>query len=342
MVARPDLVEEDVAALTAYLRTAQGTQSNVSLNPDLKVNGNQEAGAEKFAVYCAACHGPHGEGYAAAVPGTGIGLPGFLNAASDDYILHTLRRGRIGTPMQPFLGARGLANLNNADAADIITHLRHLGDTYEERMRNMPVGPGNAKAGAVHFQINCAGCHQTGGVGKVGFAPAIRNRDFLALASDEFIKTTVQKGREGTGMVARPDLPEQTLNDIIAYLRELPVANPVAVTVDPSITFHGDAEKGSALYGNYCASCHGHNGEGYAIGLPGPAIGLKGFLSVAPDDYIFKTVKYGRMGTPMRSFIGASGLANLTEEEVHDIITHLRVLETQTPAAAATAGGDFE
>jgi cytochrome c oxidase cbb3-type subunit 3 len=343
MVARPDLKNEDVTALIAYLRSDRILLPlHISVNPELKFAGSREAGALKFAIYCSVCHGPYGDGYSAGVPGTGIGLPGFLNVASDDYILQTLKRGRIGTPMQPFIGARGLANLTESDAHDIIAHLRYLGSTYEERLKNMPVGPGNPKAGEIHFNVNCSACHQTGGLGKVGFAPAIRNRDFLALASDNFIKQTVQNGREGTGMVPRPDLPPQTVNDIISYLRALPVANKVAYNVNPALELRGDATQGAELFANYCASCHGPQGQGYVIGVPGPAIGLPGFLKVASDDYIFQTVKHGRVGTPMKSFLGSQGLANLTESDVKDVIAHLRVLEKTKPAAPAAGASSFE
>ena len=74
----------------------------------------------------------------------------------------------------------------------------------------------------------------------------------------------------------------------------------------------------------FCASCHGPGGEGYSAGGSGPGIGLAGFLDTASDDYIFQTVKYGRLGTAMKGFIGAEGLANLSEEDVGDIIAHLR------------------
>jgi len=343
MVPRPDLIPEQVDAIIAFLRSGpMGNIVRVSVDSTLRVDGDREAGEEKFAVFCAACHGKYGDGYMAAVPGTGIGLPGFLNVAPDDYILQTLKRGRLGTPMQPFIGARGLANLSEQDAYDIIAHLRYLGETYPERMKNQVAGPGNSTVGEVHFNINCSACHQVGGAGKVGFAPAIRNPDFLAIASDEFIRETVYNGRLGTGMVARPDLPKQVVNDIIAFLRSLPVGQDVAISVDPSLRHTGDAEAGKLMFASYCASCHGPNGEGYAVAVPGPGIGLPGFLNVASDDYIFQTLKRGRAGTPMKPFLGASGLANLAEQDAYDIIAHLRVLEEAPPAAPVSAESEFE
>ena len=343
MVPRPDLSAEQVDAIIAFLRSGFGSDVvPVQVDSTLKFHGDREAGEPKFAAYCAGCHGTYGDGYMAGVPGTGIGLPGFLNVASDDYILQTLKLGRIGTPMQPFLGATGLANLSEDDAHDIIAHMRHLGETYPERMKNQVAGPGNPSVGEVHYNINCSACHQVGGGGKIGFAPAVRNQDFLAIASDEFISKTIHEGRAGTGMVARPDLPKQAVNDIIAYLRAMPVTYEVKVRVDPSLEFDGDAEVGRESFETYCAACHGANGVGYAAGVPGPAIGLAGFLDVASDDYIFQTLKHGRGGTPMKSFVGSMGLANLTAQDAYNIIAHLRVLQKTPPAAPASAVSDYE
>ncbi len=174
------------------------------------------------------------------------------------------------------------------------------------------------------FTLNCAPCHQAGGKGLPGFAPSIRNQDFLAIASDKFIRNTVQKGRLGTAMAPRPDITHAAMSDIIAWLRSLPVANPLVVVVDESVRFAGDAVAGGGKFARYCAACHGPRGEGYLAGVPGPGIGLAGFLNEACDDYIFQTVRHGRMGTPMKSFLGARGLANLNVADVHDIIAWLR------------------
>jgi mono/diheme cytochrome c family protein len=184
------------------------------------------------------------------------------------------------------------------------------------------------------INTNCAVCHQLGATGKVGFAPSIRNRDFLALALDEFIFKTVKGGRPGTAMPPRPDLPDAQIRGVISYLRSVPVVNPVEFAVDPYKQFHGDPEAGQGTYHSYCAPCHGEDGKGYSEGGSGPGIGMPGFLAVASDDFIFQTVKHGRIGTPMRPFMGARGLANLSEEEVHDVIAYLRSLEPEDLVAA--------
>lgn len=342
MTARPDLNEKQVDSIIAYLRSVPtGNVKSVKVDWEKKLDGDREAGAAKYAIFCAACHGPKGEGYSAGVVGTGIGLPGFLKVASDDYILQTTKRGRIGTPMQPFVGSKGLANLSEGDVHDIIAHLRHLGATYAPP-RTAALRPGIPVEGEKVFAINCAPCHQVGGVGKIGFAPSIRNRDFLALASDDLIKQTIKKGRPGTAMMARPDLTKQQVTDVIAYLRAAPNPNPVRIQVDPRKKLAGDASAGQGKYDTYCAACHGPNGEGYVLGLPGTSIGLAGFLDSTSDDYIFQTLKHGRIGTPMRAFLGAKGIANLNETDAHDIIAHIRTMPAKLAKAGEAEANAFE
>ncbi len=331
MIARPDLSDEALTHIIAYLRSVpSGGPMEVVVDHDKVLDGDPARGEPLFHTFCAPCHGPNGEGYAAGGAGSGIGLPGFLDVASDDYILQTLYHGRTGTPMRPFIGARGLAGLTEEEAGDIIAFLRNNSSNAVESALHMPVlyaGPPNPATGEKIFMTNCASCHQTGGVGKPGLAPSIRNRDFLAIASDDFIKSTVLQGRAGTAMVPRADLGESAIEQIIAYLRDLSVAVPLTVQLNPDRKCTGDAARGRSLYRTFCSSCHGARGEGYSAGGAGPGIGLPGFLSVATDGYIFETVKTGRVGTPMRPFIGARGLANLSEQDVNDIIVYLRSLQ---------------
>lgn len=327
MLARPDLSEAKVNSIIAYLRSLEiKNPIDIKVDPTKKFAGNAIAGKKTYHTYCSSCHGQRGEGYSAGGSGPGIGLAGFIEHASDDYILQTLKLGRVGTPMKSFIGNKGLANLSIKDAHNIIAYLRN-GISGSHPFQAPPVtSKGDIKNGKKIFATNCAVCHNTGGTGKVGLAPSIRNRDFLAIASDKFILETVKKGRPGTSMIARPDLTGQKMEDVIAYLRSLKIKNPINITVDDSKKFNGDAIKGKQYFTQYCSSCHGAEGEGYRAGGSGPGIGLKGFLSNASDDYIMQTLKQGRTGTAMKSFIGSRGLANLTEQQAKDIIAFLRSL----------------
>ncbi len=317
MVPRRDLTNAQLDQIIGHLRSLHPKEIKpIAVDPLLSFDGVAEQGGPKYAAYCSSCHGPNGEGYTAGGVGPGIGLPGFLEQVSDDYILQTVKHGRVGTPMRAFIGSQGLANLAEEDVHDIIAFLRQRNPAtrahYEEDM------------GLALYDRHCAMCHQPEGRGKVGLAPSIGNRDFLALASDQFITRTVRRGRVGTAMAPRPDLTDRQLEQIITYLRTLPGDAVATIHVDEDLEYDGDGAHGRAVFATYCSPCHGVNGEGYAAGGSGPAIRMPGFLNVVSDDFIFKTVKYGRTGTPMRSFIGARGLANLAEADVRDVISFLR------------------
>ena len=95
------------------------------------ISADAQHGKQLFASYCAACHGVDGEGGR----GTGVtfsrkrDLPviapalnnaGFLAAASDEMILHTLQFGREGTPMRSFL----VQGLSEQDLIDLVSYVR--------------------------------------------------------------------------------------------------------------------------------------------------------------------------------------------------------------------------
>jgi len=326
MVAWAHLKPHEIDSLILYLRSEEDPDGPVvaKIDPDRQHPGDAAVGQVLYGQYCATCHGQNASGYAEGGPGPAIGNTGFLTVASDDYIFQTVKHGRSGTAMRPFSGPMGLANLADNEIGHIIAFLRE----HNHEAPAVAKTPGDPKAGEMHFQANCAACHQADGKGLPGFAPSIRNRDFLAIGSDTFIKDTIRNGRPGTSMVQRPDLSDQTLDDIIAYLRALPVTTELHITVDPSkdLASLGSAEAGYEKYALYCASCHGAEGKGYVAGGAGPAIGLSGFLNAASDDYIYQTLKLGRIGTAMKPFIGAAGLANLNDQDAHDIIAYLRSL----------------
>ncbi len=96
--------------------------------------------------------------------------------------------------------------------------------------------------------------------------------------------------------------------------------------VDSQPDAHGDPRLGKQWFDYICSTCHGVKGDGYAAGGTGTAIGKLGFLGKVSDGYIRTTIKEGRSNTRMLSFQGPAGLANLTNEEIDDIIVYLRSL----------------
>lgn len=85
------------------------------------------SGRQKYAEYCAACHGDDGKGVADDVSGYAPALnnPEFLEAASDGYLLATIARGRDGTAMRAFgTGADEMIQLDAEAMNDIVSFIR--------------------------------------------------------------------------------------------------------------------------------------------------------------------------------------------------------------------------
>jgi len=129
MPAFAQLTDAEVGAIVGYLRglaPAGKTSERAKAKP-----GNAARGAKLYGERCASCHGAHGEGG----HGTGVTFsrprdlpvlapalnnPGFLAAASDDFLKAVLVHGRRGTPMPPF----PKQGLTERDLDDIVAHVR--------------------------------------------------------------------------------------------------------------------------------------------------------------------------------------------------------------------------
>jgi cytochrome c oxidase cbb3-type subunit 3 len=184
------------------------------------------------------------------------------------------------------------------------------------------IGLGYAPRGEVLYRQMCASCHGENGEGTIG--PAIRNPDFLAAASDGFLRATIVLGRDGTEMRSMGhrgagivEMKADEIDDLIAYLRSnedrAPISHRFVMGVNP--------ENGREKFTAYCAGCHGDNGKGgFAPELHNP-----GFLRAATDGYLQATIIRGRRGTAMRAFgTSGHGLAHLSQNEINEIVAYIR------------------
>lgn len=74
------------------------------------------------------------------------------------------------------------------------------------------------------------------------------------------------------------------------------------------------AQNGEALYDQYCAACHGSEGTG-GVGVP---LALAAFQRTVDDDFLNKTIHYGRPGRVMPAF------NYLKEDEITAIVAYIR------------------
>jgi cytochrome c oxidase cbb3-type subunit 3 len=174
----------------------------------------------------------------------------------------------------------------------------------------------------------CAACHGLSGegMGQIGVRafPALANPDFLSVASDEFIRETVRRGRPGRDMPAwqeqgglRPD----EIDAVVSHLRTLSGGVRPGPDVRPARWVRGDAAAGETLYKTYCARCHGAGG----IGGEGPALVNPVLLDTATDTFLVETIRRGRTGTLMRAFAVADpDRPALTPADIEGIVAFLR------------------
>lgn len=185
-----------------------------------------------------------------------------------------------------------------------------------------------APDGARLYAQNCAACHGLHGRGGVGVPLALAN--FLTSVSDDYLTTTIRHGRPGRVMPAFKQLSDAEVHAVVQHLRSwMPAGTEVAAL--PSIEVHGDAQRGKALFVQYCAACHGADGGGgHGTGvtfsrprdLPiiPPALNNPGFLAAASDQMIKATLMNGREGTPMVSFLKQG----LSERDIDDVVSYVR------------------
>jgi len=184
------------------------------------------------------------------------------------------------------------------------------------------------------FEDNCEACHQADAIGQPGVAPSLTTPELLSIASDKFLISTIADGRDGTSMAAfGEDLKPDEIKAIVAFLRSQEIGPNRSAEVDAQPDAHGDPRLGKQWFNDICSTCHGVNGNGYEAGGTGTAIGLPGFLSKVSDGFIRETIKYGRSNTRMRGFSSPNGLANLSDQEIDDIITYMRELGKKNAAA---------
>ena len=182
-------------------------------------------GATLYGTFCAACHGPQGEGmrYPGMVAFPAVGHPDFVGNVSDDFLRQTIVRGRPGRRMPAWGELEG--GLEPAEIDAVVAHLRRLGGVdppVERRPQRWVVA--DPAVGSELYAANCASCHGGRGEGKEG--PALNNPVFLETVTDTYLMTTIHDGRVGTSMPAygepspvRRLLARYEIESVVAHIR---------------------------------------------------------------------------------------------------------------------------
>jgi cytochrome c oxidase cbb3-type subunit 3 len=117
----------EIDAVIAHLRAlGGGVPGPTETGPLRWASGDAAAGAGLYAQACASCHGERGEGK----EGPALANARFLAAASDTYLVESIRRGRRGTSM-PAFGSSSPTHrvLADDEIVSIVSFMR----TWEDR-----------------------------------------------------------------------------------------------------------------------------------------------------------------------------------------------------------------
>lgn len=179
--------------------------------------------ASLYAANCAGCHGTGAHGGAAQA----LGDPVYLAIAGDTAIRAATAKGVAGTSMPAFAqNAGGMLTDSqvNALVAGIRSRWGRPGFLQNDDPPPYTVSaPGDGVRGAAAYQTFCSSCHGAQGRGGVR-AGSIVDSSFLALVSDQGLRTTVIVGRPDLGAPDwRGDLPgkpmsAQDVSDVVAWL----------------------------------------------------------------------------------------------------------------------------
>jgi cytochrome c oxidase cbb3-type subunit 3 len=173
---------------------------------------------------CAGCHGQDGR-YGAARP-LNDGL--YLSLIGKERLRKVIANGVPGTTMPPFAQDRGgtLTDQQITVLADEMENKWALPKEFDSAAMPAYDGtPGNASAGGVGFRQYCAGCHGPDGIGVSGRrGGSVVDPKYLALVSDQYLRTTVIAGRSDEAIpnwrtyVPGRAMNPQEVSDVVAWI----------------------------------------------------------------------------------------------------------------------------
>ena len=184
-----------------------------------------------YAENCAGCHGGDGRGGAAIA----LANPVYLAIVDDAAIRKVVADGVRGTAMPAFAESAG-GFLTDAQI-DVIT--KDIRSRWSKQgvldtaaaPSYAPKSAGDAHRGEAAYKTYCESCHGPGGGGgRKG--SAITNDSFLALVSDQGLRTIVLTGRpelgapDWRGNVPGRSMSDQEVTDVVAWLASRRVQNP--------------------------------------------------------------------------------------------------------------------
>ena len=187
--------------------------------------------ATLYGENCAGCHGMEGKGGAAIA----LANPVYLAITDEAVIRKVVAKGIPGTAMPAFAESAG--GMLTDKQINVITG--EIRSRWNQRgildAANPPSyaanSTGNISHGELAYRTYCESCHGPGGHGGAK-GSAVTGDSFLALVSDQGLRTTVIVGRpelgapDWRGNIPGKPMSDQEVTDVVAWLASQRVQNP--------------------------------------------------------------------------------------------------------------------
>lgn len=186
-----------------------------------------------YAQNCAGCHGAQGRGGAAIA----LANPVYLTIVDENTMRNIVANGVRGTSMPAFVQSAG--GMLTEQQIEVITS--GIVSRWSRKQALDGANPpsyaakaaGNVDHGQLAFGTYCASCHGSEG-GGTPKGSAITNDSFLALVSNQGLRTIVITGRPELGapdwrgnVPGRPiPMTDQEITDVVAWLASRRAQNP--------------------------------------------------------------------------------------------------------------------
>jgi cytochrome c oxidase cbb3-type subunit III len=195
--------------------------------------------AELFDTNCRACHS-NGRTLGASIS---MNNPPYLAVVPKDVMRKVIVDGIAGTAMPGFSHQAG-GLLTEEQIGIIVDGIFAWAKSREVPTDNLPpysAPLGNADHGKEVFAVACASCHGPEGTGLKDKGGSVVDPTYLALVSDQYLRTVVIVGRSDFGMpgfreyVTGKPITSDEISDVVAWLashRQGPTPGQSAQTAD--------------------------------------------------------------------------------------------------------------
>jgi cytochrome c oxidase cbb3-type subunit 3 len=193
------------------------------------------------------------------------------------------------------------------------------------------------------FGTNCSACH--GDDTSIGPALSVQNPLFLAVIPKDTLRKIIAEGIKGTPMpgFAKANGGDLTDEQVDIVTNTLVSKAAQQANLPPYSAPLGDANHGSEVYNQYCASCHGQAGQG---GEKAGSVVNPDYLHLVSDQYLRSVIVGGRPELGMPNYQEFVKDHPMSTQDIADVVawvaSHRLTTEEANAAVSPTANSSSQ